>query len=108
MFFHGMKTKLAVIAGMIALSSVAEAGYLDLLRDFDLKILCVVSWFAPAIAMLLFLIGGVLLATGSPANRVLGKAMIYDSILGLILVVGFILLSLMLIPKLDIAACYGG
>jgi hypothetical protein len=103
-----MKTKDAIITLtlLLALSTVANAGYLDQLRDIDQSIVCVVAWFAPAAAALLFLVGGVLYATGSPENRVMGRTLLLDAVFGLILVVAFIMLSMMLVPKLDIGACY--
>jgi hypothetical protein len=103
-----MKTTKAILTMVmiLALSPAVHAGYLDQLRDIDQSIVCVVAWFAPAAAALLFLVGGALYATGSPENRVMGRTLLFDAVLGLILVVAFIMLSTMLVPKLDIGACY--
>ena len=107
---HRMETKnkcLLLAVGLMCLASMASADYLQRIRDLDQRLICVVMWFAPAIIVLLFVAGAVLLVTGSPANRVIGKSLMMNAILGMFLVMAFLALSAMLMQSLDLAACYG-
>jgi hypothetical protein len=87
---------------------VYAAGYLDQMRELDLRLLCVIVWFAPSIVVLLFALGGLLFAAGSAENRAVGKNLMVSALLGLLLVIAFLLISWVLVPEMDLAACLTG
>ena len=87
---------------------VYAAGYLDMMRELDLRLICVVVWFAPPIVVLLFVLGGFLFSAGSPENRMTGKNLMMNALVGLLLVLAFLLISMLLVPKLDVGACFSG
>lgn len=105
-----MKKKASLITVILfALASFSyAAGYLERLRGIDQTILCFVVWFAPALAVMLFALGGFLYSTGNPTNRGSGKTLMLNSIAGLFLVVAFLGLAVALVPDLKIDTCING
>ena len=91
-----------------SLSYCVSADYLDSVRELDLRLICVIVWFAPPIVVLLFVLGGVLFSTGSPDNRLTGKNLMMNALLGFFLVLAFLVISKVLVPALDVAACLSG
>ena len=107
--FTGMKKHNSLIVPILFILSSAAyaAGYLDRLRGIDQSVLCVVVWFAPAIVVVLFALGGFLYSTGNLTNRTLGKSYMLNSLAGLFLAVAFIGLAFALVPSLKIDPCLG-
>jgi hypothetical protein len=103
-----MEKKHLHIAFILALSSLAFAqGYMERLRGIDQSIVCVVLWFAPAIVVVLFALGGFLYSTGNLTNRSLGKSYMLNSLAGLFLVVAFLGIAFVLVPTLTVDKCLG-
>lgn len=103
-----MKINTTILVAILLLASAASADYLQSIRQMDQRLVCVIAWFAPAVIVFLFVSGAFLLVTGSPANRVMGKSLMMNAVIGTILVVGFITLSVFVVPGLDVGACYAG
>jgi hypothetical protein len=97
-----------IIPILLLLSSAAYAiGYLDKLRGIDQGILCLVVWFAPAVVVVLFSMGAFLYASGDPANRILGKNYMQNSLAGLFISILLMGLAFALVPALKIETCLG-
>jgi hypothetical protein len=93
---------------LLALSSLASAqGYIERLRGIDQSVVCLIMWFAPAIVVVLFALGGFLYSTGNPTNRSLGKSYMLNSFAGLFLVLAFLAISFALVPTLTVDKCLG-
>jgi hypothetical protein len=107
--FTVMKKKPSLIVPILLILSSAAyaAGYLDRLRGIDQGVLCLVVWFAPAIVVILFSLGGFLYSTGDQANRTLGKSYMLNSLAGLFLSVALIGMAFALVPTLKIDKCLG-
>jgi len=66
-----------------------------------------ITWFAPAVVIVLFSAGAFLYATGDPATRNTGKNHMLNSLAGLFLVIVFLGMALALVPDLTIDKCLG-
>lgn len=93
---------------ILCISYSASADYLDSIREMDLRLLCLIVWFAPPVIVLLFTVGGLLFATGVPENRVLGRNMMLNALIGFIIVVGFLMVAQVVVPSIDIESCFSG
>lgn len=100
------KNLLIVSLALLYLAGTAAAEYVGLLRELDQRLICVVVWFAPAVIALFIVGGGLLIATGSPANRIIGKNMIQNAVIGLMLVMVFLFLSVLLVPEISLDLCW--
>ncbi|MEM4347642.1 MAG: hypothetical protein QW802_03545 [Candidatus Altiarchaeota archaeon] len=79
--------------------------YLRRIRELDIRVLCLLLWIGPGIALVLITLGGILLITSDDIyKRNHAKSMIFNAFLGLILVLAFIFFSAW-IGKLDLTRC---
>lgn len=99
---------IALLFALLSLSPrVCAAGYLDRLAGIDQAVLCMVVWFAPAVAVILFALGAFLYSTANPTNRTYGKSYMLNSLAGLFITIAFVGLAVALVPKLSIDKCLG-
>ncbi len=106
-----MKFKSPLIALIfLSLSSVVNASYLDMLKNLDVTLLCLLSWITLPVVAILLVLGGYLLVTGtSPERRNSGKNLIKNAVVGLILIVLLIEISILIGDMEDLywSVCWG-
>jgi len=63
---------------------VTASYYIDMLKDLDVKLLCILSYITLPLVAILLVVGGYLLISGtSPERRDSGKGLIINAIIGL-------------------------
>lgn len=105
-----IKSLIPALILLLLAECVSADYYLDLLKDLDVKLLCILSWVAPMVAVFLLILGGYLLISGtSPKRRDEGKGLVKNAIVGLILVVLLIMFSIHLGDMQDLywSMCWG-
>lgn len=86
---------------------VSASSYIEMLKELDIRILCLLLKVAPFVALILVSIGGILLIiSDTPWKRDHAKSMIYNTLFGLVLVFIFILIAGFL-GNLDLTRCLG-
>lgn len=102
-----MKIKPLILASIfLLLTECVTASYIEMLKDLDVKLLCILSWITLPLVAILLIVGSYLLITGTtPKRRDAGKNLIQNALIGLILVVMLIEISI-LIAGLDLSVCY--
>jgi hypothetical protein len=95
-----------LLSGLILLSrTVSASTYLEMLRELNARAFCLLVWVAPLIALFLLVLGGFrLIASEDATSREEGRSMVYNSILGLIIIFSFIFIAAFL-GKLDLTRC---
>ncbi|HHE04502.1 MAG TPA: hypothetical protein ENL19_00405 [candidate division WOR-3 bacterium] len=81
-----------------------------MLKDLDVKLLCILSYITLPLVAILLVVGGYLLISGtSPERRDSGKGLIINAIIGLILVVLLIMVSIHIGDMKDLywSVCWG-
>lgn len=106
-----MKGKFASLGFFILLlflsPLVSASVYLEILRELDIRVICLLVWLAPLITLLLLVIGGFrFIISEAPEKRDEARGMIYNAIVGFILVFAFILLA-GFIGNLNLTRCLG-
>ncbi len=93
-----MKFRLLLVALILVSSgSLVRADYLDMLKNLDVSLLCILSWVTAPVVAVLLVLGGYLLVSGdSPERRDKGKALVQNALVGLILVVLLIQISIII------------
>ncbi len=89
---------------------VTASYYIDMLKDLDVKLLCILSYITLPLVAILLVVGGYLLISGtSPERRDSGKGLIINAIIGLILVVLLIMVSIHIGDMKDLywSVCWG-
>ena len=100
-----MKKTCVLVAMLLLACDVSAAGYLERLHDLDQQLICAISWFTVPVATLMVILGGLLMMLGDPDKKGLGKALVKNAFIGMLLVVTFILLSIALMPTITLSAC---
>ena len=90
-----IKSLILALILLLLVECVYADYYLDLLKDLDVKLLCILSWVAPLVLVFLLVLGGYVLISGtSPERREMGKGLIKNAIIGLLLVILLIMASI--------------
>jgi heme/copper-type cytochrome/quinol oxidase subunit 3 len=98
--------KFLIFSILLAFSQLVSASrYIEMLKELDVRILCLLLLIGPLAALVLLSISGVMLIiSDSPLRREEARRMIYNTILGLLLVLAFIIIATHL-AELDLGRC---
>lgn len=101
---------LAVILTLIFLLQLVLAldtnVYIKRIRELDIRVLCLLLWIGPGIALILIALGGILLITSDDIyKRNHAKSMIFNALLGLIILLAFVFISAW-IGNLNLRKCF--
>jgi len=101
-------TSLVILCILVSSPIVFSQG--DELRktqDLVRNLICLLFWIIPALMSLFFVTGGFLILTGSTKNRTLGKKLIINAVIALIILLALMLFVSLALPDIDIMVCFG-
>lgn len=91
------------------LSSIvfAQGDALGHTQDLVRNLICLLFWVMPALLALLFVSGGFLYVTGEAGNRTLGRRLVVNSVIALIILLVLMFIVSVAVPGIDIGVCFG-
>jgi len=98
-----------LLSGCIRISDESESGSLTGLYILTSNLLCLILLITPAVTALLMVYGGFsyLSSADDPTKRAEAKNMVFNAILGLIIVFGIAFTAQWLLPGINLGACLG-
>ena len=102
------KLRLFVLAVFLLVALVSAEDYLERMRELDARILCFLLFAGPLVALFLLGIGGLFfIASQSPERKESARNLIYNALLGLIILI-IVIFGSAYIAKIDLGKCVGG
>lgn len=100
----GIKHIVYVSILILLFTSVASAQLPELHQVVE-RLICLLVWIMPAIMVLLISVGGLLILTGTPERRSMGKGIIVNAAIGLLIFLGLIVFVNLTLPQVDLSMC---